>query len=48
MKTWWIIKDNITHNPAILPGWLYYTDCDAIGPYWSYAEAKRVLDYWSK
>lgn len=44
MRTWWIIRD-----PHGIHIWGYYYKplgrCN-IGPFWSYEEAKELLDKW--
>ena len=48
MDTWWIVKDSFNNEPYIISGVLSVYHKEAIGPYWSYGEARGMLNYWSK
>jgi len=48
METWWIIRNETNGKQFVVPISLFIYNPDAIGPYWTFEEAKKVIDYWNK
>ncbi len=46
-RTWWIVK-NFFNKIIIVRGYREYLNTSAIGPYFSYTEAKTLYNKWRK